>query len=542
MTMLLDVLPAVGGLGLFLLGMLILTEGLKGLAGGALRRILTHFTKSPYSGAATGALTTAIIQSSSATTVAAIGFVGAGLMTFPMALGIIFGANIGTTLTGWVVAILGFKLNLGEVVLPLVLVGALMKMFGRGRWAQGGWALTGFSLLFIGIEALQSGMAPFEGAVTPETFPPDTLFGRLQLVFIGILITLVTQSSSAGVATALAALGAGAVSFPQAAAMVIGMDIGTTFTAALATIGGSTATRRTGYAHVIYNLMTGLMAFLLLTPYAAVATNWLDLSEAGDAQVAVVAFHTSFNAVGVLLVIGFTQPFARLIIHLVPERGPQLQRRLDDRLLQEPDAAIDAAAATLHDITDSLLDVLTDQLHPSEQDGVTHGHLQSIESALDGTRRYVEHIKTAPADGVVHERHQSVLHALDHLARLFYRASQSDRSDILRRDGPLHRSKESFLEAVMQARRSDEPIDIVAVFDQLRQQLRERRYEYRDLAISDAASGGLDAGHAKLLLDSMRWLHRSAYHLWRILFHLRRTQEDHPDPIIIADDTIIDDE
>jgi len=542
MTMLLDVLPAIGGLGLFLLGMLILTDGLKGLAGGALRRILTRFTKSPFSGAATGAFTTAIIQSSSATTVAAIGFVGAGLMTFPMALGIIFGANIGTTLTGWVVAILGFKLNLGEVVLPLILIGALMKMFGRGRWSHTGWALTGFSLLFIGIEALQSGMAPFEGAVTPEIFPSDTLFGRIQLVFIGILITLVTQSSSAGVATALAALGAGAVSFPQATAMVIGMDIGTTFTAALATIGGSTATRRTGYAHVIYNLMTGVMAFILLTPYAAVAGNWFNLAEAGDAQVAVVAFHTTFNALGVLLVIGFTQPFARLIIRLVPERGPQLQRRLDDRLLQDPDAAIDAAAATLHDITDSLLDVLVNQLRSAEQERAAGRHLLSIDSALDGTRRFVEHIKTAPADGVVHERHQSVLHALDHLARLYYRAGQSERSDILRRDGPLRRSKEQFVDAVAQARHGDDQDNIVASFDELRQRLRERRYEYRDLAISDAASGGMDAGRTRLLLDSMRWLHRSAYHLWRILFHLRRTREDHPDPIIIADDTIVDEE
>lgn len=540
--MLMDVLPAIGGLGLFLLGMLILTEGLKGLAGGALRRILTRFTKSPVSGAATGAVTTAIVQSSSATTVMAIGFVGAGLMTFPMALGIIFGANIGTTFTGWIVAILGFKLNLGEVVLPLVLIGALMKMFGRGRWAQGGWALTGFSILFIGIEGLQSGMAPFEGAVTPDTFPADTVLGRLQLVFIGILITLVTQSSSAGVATALAALGAGAVSFPQAAAMVIGMDIGTTFTAALATIGGSTATRRTGYAHVIYNLMTGLMAFVLLTPYAILAGNWLNISEPGDAQVAVVAFHTGFNALGVLLVIGFTKPFANLIIRLVPERGPQLQRRLDDRLLQDPDAAIDAAAATLQDITDSLLDVLSEQLQSTEHVDLTDGQLRSIESALDGTRRYVEHIKSAPADGVVHERHQSVLHALDHLARLFYRASQSSRSDILRRDGPLRRSKERFVKAVDQARHSDGTTDIVAVFDQLRQHLRDRRYAYRDAAISDAASGDLDPGRAKLLLDAMRWLHRSAYHLWRILFHLRRTEEDRPEPIVIADDTIVDEE
>ena len=247
-----DILLAIGGLGLFLLGMIIMTEGLKDLAGPSLRRILARFTTNTASSAAAGAVTTAVIQSSSATTVTAIGFVGAGLMTFPQALGVIFGANIGTTMTGWLVALIGFKLDLGVAVLPIVLIGALLKMFGRGRVRPLGWALAGFSLLFIGIDAMQQGMEAFEGRVTPDNFPRDSLIGRLQLVLIGVAITLVTQSSSAGVATAMVALSAGAVSFPQAAAMVIGMDVGTTFTAYLATIGGSTAMRQTGYAHVIY--------------------------------------------------------------------------------------------------------------------------------------------------------------------------------------------------------------------------------------------------------------------------------------------------
>lgn len=115
-----DLLLFVGGIGLFLLGMILLTQGLKGLAGGAMRRLLARFTKTPLTGAVTGALSTAVIQSSSATTVTAVGFVAAGLLTFPQALGIIFGANIGTTITGWIVAVLGFKLHLGQIVLPLV--------------------------------------------------------------------------------------------------------------------------------------------------------------------------------------------------------------------------------------------------------------------------------------------------------------------------------------------------------------------------------------------------------------------------------------
>jgi phosphate:Na+ symporter len=200
-----------GGVGLFLLGMLVLTGGLRGLAGDALRRLLARFTRSPVSGAIAGAVTTAVIQSSSATTVTAVGFVGAGLLSFPQALGIVFGANIGTTVTGWLVAILGFKLELATIAPPLLVAGVLLRLFASGTARQAGWALAGFSLLFIGIDALQQGMGAFEGRVTPENFPEDSPSGRLRLVLIGVAITLVTQSSSAGVATAMVALGTGAI-------------------------------------------------------------------------------------------------------------------------------------------------------------------------------------------------------------------------------------------------------------------------------------------------------------------------------------------
>ena len=244
--MVLSFLSALGGVGLFLIGMLLLTDGLKALAGGRMRDLLAGFTSTPLSGVATGAVTTAVIQSSSATTVAAVGFVASGLLTFPQAIGIIFGANIGTTATGWLVAILGFKLDLGQVALPFVFLAAFLRIAFRGRVALAGQALAGFCLIFVGIEYMKDGLDAFEGIVTPTDFPSDTTLGRLELVAIGALITVVTQSSSAGVAAALAALGAGAINFPQAATLVIGMNVGTTFTAVLATVGGGTMARCTG--------------------------------------------------------------------------------------------------------------------------------------------------------------------------------------------------------------------------------------------------------------------------------------------------------
>ena len=337
--MLAGLIQAAGGLGLFLLGMSVMTDGLKSLADERLRSLLARSTKSPVSGVCTGAITTAILQSSSATTVAAVGFVHAGLLTFSEALGVIFGAYIGTTITGWLVALIGFKMQIGEVFLPLILFGVLLRLTGRKRARSFGTAVAGFGLIFVGISTLQSGMSGFEGIVTPDSFPPDTIAGRLLLMLIGAAITMVTQSSSAGVAAALTAVHAGTITLPQAAAMVIGMDVGTTVTAAIATIGGSTQARRTGFAHVIYNWLTAVGAFLILTPYL----NLLDRMAPGTTpEFAIVGFHTLFNTLGVIAILPFTHAFARFIERLFPDRGNPLAKRLDSSLLESPDFALQA--------------------------------------------------------------------------------------------------------------------------------------------------------------------------------------------------------
>ncbi len=517
-----SVLLALGGLGLFLIGMQVLTEGLRGLAGRSLRRLLVSFTRTPASGALTGALSTAIVQSSSATTVTAVGFVSAGLLTFPQALGIIFGANIGTTITGWIVALIGFKLQLTQVVMPLIFIGALLKLFGRGRVKSIGWAVAGFSLLFIGIEGLQQGLAAFEGVVTPQSFPADTLWGRFQLVIIGILITLVTQSSSAGVATALVALGTGAISFPQAAALVIGMDVGTTFTAAIATLGGSTSTRRTGYAHVIYNCLTGLMAFALLTPYSALVIPLLSLDNPGDAQIAVVAFHTLFNGLGVLVIIGFTHQFARLIERLVPERGPNLVGLLDEGLLTDSNAALDAAQGSIRKIALAAFDYLDNELQQCR--GASDHSTQSLKNAIETAYVYVSTIGASAKDAQAHQRLQTLLHLLDHLSRLIDRASDQDRLQAITRLDSLDHEKTELLNALGMVQQDRLNKDQVQSLNRLRKELRERRHSLRASVFEATAGGGLDADVTSTLTDGIRWLHRVAYHIWRIGYYLELAQ------------------
>ena len=522
--MIADLVLAVGGVGLFLMGMLILTEGLKDLTGTALRRALARFTTNPTSGAVTGAVTTAIIQSSSATTVTAIGFVGAGLLTFSQALGIIFGANIGTTMTGWLVALIGFKLKLGVAVLPLVLIGVLLKMFGRGRLKAAGWALAGFSVLFIGLDAMQQGMALLEGRITPQDFPGDGLLGRLQLVLIGILITLVTQSSSAGVATAMVALQAGTINFPQAAAMVIGMDVGTTFTAVLASVGGSTAMRQTGYAHVIYNLMTGIMAFALVGFYTTAVMPLLPDGNAGNAQVALVAFHSMFNILGVILVLPFTKTFADFIARVVPERGPVLTEKLDDQLIADPHAAVDSAAATAKVIADDLFHILADLLDPHLRDDAEQERLDALNRALDRTRLYLAQVNTQPDHTNAHTRHVAIMHALDHLTRLSVRCKNSDPLKVRKGDPRLRRLARVLGGAVITLRRDGLSEMTEALMDRVRCLMRDQRRSYRQGVIIRASQGRIAPDEAVARMDSIRWLHRSAYHVWRIVHHVRQSE------------------
>jgi phosphate:Na+ symporter len=513
-----SVLTALGGLGLFLLGMQLMTDGLRSLAGNRLRQILKTSTKTPRSGAVTGAIMTALLQSSSATTVATVGFVSAGLMTFPHALGVIFGANIGTTITGWMVVILGFKLKLGLVALPLVFTGVLLKIFAPGRWKAFGTALAGFSLLFIGISALQDGLAFFEGSVSPETFPGDTWFGRFELVLIGVAITIVAQSSSAGVATALAALAAGAISFPQAAALVVGMDVGTTATAALATLGGSVATRRTGYAHVIYNLLTGAMAFLLLTPVGHIA-RYLEASPIGfDPQIGLVAFHSTFNIIGVLLVIGVTPQFARMVMFLVPARGPDLTARLDRHLLKDPAAALDAARVTVRDINRTAMKCLSTLLGKPKP-AHTERELEDLGRAVETARSFADEIRTQPTDGPLYDEHRALFHNLDHLERLLHRCRQSERIATLGKDSALHKKASDLRLAVDAATEADITPETAVTFDLLRKDLRESRRSYRSDTIERASRDEIATDDAMDRLDAMRWLHRVAYHIWRITHH-----------------------
>src|SRR5215467_750207 len=248
----------VGGLGLFLLGIHHLTEGLKGLAGDSLRRALQAMVGGRLSSIISGALFTVLIQSSTATTLTAIGFVSAGLVTFTQAVGVIIGATFGTTSTPWLVAIFGFRLRISAFAMPMIGIGAFLWLVAKGKTRSAGAILAGFGLLFVGIDYLQNGMEGISWI----------------LAGVGILMSIVMQSSSAAAAATLVALNAGSLTFDQACAMIVGQSVGTAATSAMVAIGAALAVRRAALAHIVYNVAVGIIGIVLLGPIAA-AGRWV---------------------------------------------------------------------------------------------------------------------------------------------------------------------------------------------------------------------------------------------------------------------------
>jgi phosphate:Na+ symporter len=532
---LLTTFQAIGGLGLFLLGMIIMTEGLRALAGAAMRRTLIRFTRSPLTGAMTGAGTTAVLQSSSATTVATIGFVGAGLIGFPESLAIVFGADVGTTITGWLVVLIGFKLQIGTLMLPLILVGSLLRLFGSGRISSVGMAVAGFGLIFVGISMMQAGMSGLHDVVTPANFPADTLGGRFLLVLFGLALTLVTQSSSAGVAAALSALYAGAINFEQAAALVIGMDIGTTVTAVMASIGGSVGSRRTGLSHVVYNLGTGLGAFLLLTPYTLL---WETLAPGQleiNAEIALVAFHTSFNLIALVVVLPFTKRFAGLMERLVPDRGPEYTRELDRSLLSEISIALTAIQGALQTQFAALLSHVNALLDGIED--ANRVNLADLQGALDKTQAYVDEINLQGESGSDWNRLVAVIHSLDHLQRLHercdeeeYRAVTATKAEALRQCVNILTKSNSL---IIRCIHSAEWEKAAAAAENAAFLIQDHAEPFRSNTMERVASGALDAPSATNDLEAVRWLLRTSRHIVRITHHFRnmntqgKTQHSH---------------
>lgn len=301
-----------GGVGLFLLGMMLMTDGLKLAAGKALRNILENSTKTPIRGILSGALITSLVQSSGVVTVAIIGFVNAGLMNFRQAITIIYGTNIGTTMTSWLVAIIGFNLNIKAFALPAIGLGMMLRL-AKGKNKQGamGEVLVGFGIFFLGIDVLKTGFEGL-GSGIELAWQADGFLSILIYLGSGFLLTVLMQSSSAAIAITLTATAGGVIPIDNAAVLVIGANVGSTSTAALAVLGATPNAKRVAAAHVAFNIITGLVALLLLPLLLRFLSSMRVLFGQDAGPVTILAmFHTLFNILGVLILWPLTEMMIR---------------------------------------------------------------------------------------------------------------------------------------------------------------------------------------------------------------------------------------
>lgn len=335
-----------GGIGLFLIGMHMMTEGLKLAAGRALEGLLERGTATAPRGLAAGMTITALVQSSTAVTVASIGFVNTGLLSLKNALWVIFGSNVGTTMNAWLVAALGFGFRIDAFALPFVGIGAVLMLAGRTVRSRAlGQALAGFGVLFLGIDVLKDSFSGVGSMVDLQDFIAPGLTGWLILIGIGTLLTVLMQASGAVIAIVITAAQGGLLTVEAACAMVIGTNIGTTSTAILSAMGATSNARRLAAAHVLFNLVTGAVALLMLPLLIAllgVLREWFE--QPATPAVMIAMFHTAFNLLGVLLMVPIAPLMLRSLSSRFRTREEEVARPhyLDTNSLAIPDLAIHA--------------------------------------------------------------------------------------------------------------------------------------------------------------------------------------------------------
>jgi phosphate:Na+ symporter len=304
------------GLGIFLFGMHELEASLEALGGKVFRGFLRNSTKKPLYAVFTGAFSTAVLQSSSVVTLMLLAFVGAGIISFQNSIGVILGANLGTTFTGWLVAIFGFSFKIEAFSLPLIAVGSLGRAFtsGNERLLPTFQIIAGFGFLFFGLDFMKSSIDELASQIDLSKF---VNYGNFVFLLVGLVFTALVQSSSATIVIALSMLNADVVPFTAAGSLIIGANLGTTVTIIIGSLGkGFVAKKRVAFAHLFFNIITAAVAFPILSLMV-----WFikDILDVDNPLYALTAFHTIFNLIGVLIFLPFIKPFARVLEKLVKD-------------------------------------------------------------------------------------------------------------------------------------------------------------------------------------------------------------------------------
>lgn len=412
-----DFLRLIGSLGLFLYGMKIMSEGLQKFAGGSLRRILTAMTTNRVTGVLTGVLITALIQSSSATTVMVVSFVNVGLLTLTQSIGVIMGANIGTTVTAWLISALGFKVDIAAFSLPLLAFGIPLLFSGKSSRKSVGEFIFGFSFLFMGLQALKAN-APDLGA-NPEmlafvqNYADMGFFSIILFLFIGAILTMIVQASAATMAITLIMCANGWIDYQLGVALVLGENIGTTITANLAALTGNTQARRAALAHLAFNIFGVIWVLILFYPFTN-AVSWFvtNVMRISDPSVAVsfklAAFHTAFNISNTFVMIWFVGLIEKTVCFLIKGKKDEDEeyrlRYITGGMLSTAELSILQARKEITlfaERTGRMLDMVKALFYEKNEDAFlkTYSRVEKYESISDRMEIEIANYLTCVAEG-----------------------------------------------------------------------------------------------------------------------------------------------
>lgn len=517
----------IGGIGLFLLGMILMTDGMKALAGDSLKDRLSRLTGGVSRSILSGAAVTAIVQSSSATTLMTIGFVSAGLISFTQSIGVILGANLGSTSTGWIVSVIGLKFSVTSFALPLIGIGALMRFFTNGKYSTQGIVIAGFGLLFLGIGTLQDGMSSLTTNFSLEQYAGDSILQLLILVIVGIVMTIVLQSSSTAMVITLTALAADALSFEHATVLVIGQNIGTTAKAYLATLGGTVQARRTAMTHISFNITVAIIAFVTL-PLILSFIEWLEKMIKFDVAISLALFSTLIYVLGIIVIVPFLPLYIKMINKMVPEKGDKLTKYLDASVATVPAVAIEAVRRTLIRISKAICSVGTELFNQKNLTPLMKNQLLEAEAALNETRQFLTQVGSQSLSTKENEYTMQIalIHTIDHLDRLMKALCESDYLDQLHKDHILALSNEMeelFLEVFEQQSYDRQKILLLKVKTNSLAIAEIRRTSRKEI-IEKTVLHPADIDTTIQKVHTLHWIDRIAYHLWRSLHHLDKCQ------------------
>ena len=501
-----DIRQIAAGVAIFLFGIMALEDGFRRFSGGLLERYLRHSTDRLWKALNFGIITTTLMQSSSLVSVLVISFLSAGLLQLAAGIGIIFGANLGTTASVWLVAGFGLKVNLSAYAMPMLAFGVVMILQKSPTWKGIGWVLAGVGFLFLGIHYMKEGFDTYSVGIDLSAYAIAGFRGMLLYILLGIVATVIMQSSSASLALTVTALAAQQISYESALALSIGANMGTTVTAILASLGANIEGKRLAAAHLIFNFITGLIAIVFIQQLL-IAVEWISNTMgigSDNYALRIAVFHTLFNLLGIVLMLPFVSRLVRLLEWLLraPETIIKKPKYLNDAALESPQAALEVVYKESERLYDLATRVIAHGIGWQKRDMLSSDDLDDLienrqmppsEDIDEAYETRIKHVYSAIVQFTIRARERvtgtygenlqlysnagrdlvTAIKNVKHLQKNLMRFIHSDNKVIRDAYNHLRKLVAIVMRRIQQAREMDDPTEAMLILDHALLQIEE---------------------------------------------------------------------